>query len=106
MTKNNFTPASLDEKNVMTDWIEDVFDKGSGVCCGNKFLGFVNDCPVMASWRDNILYWKFVDTGSSRNFDGIITLKSRLKEYEVENTELVQIISVVGEQVIQQFFWK
>ena len=54
-------PAYIDEKNVTTDWIEDIFDNWNCTCGGEHsdyYTGFINDCVVIAQVHRNELRWQ------------------------------------------------
>lgn len=58
MKKRRLIPAPLDEKNVTTDWIEELFDDQSALYARHKRLGFIAGVAVQASWEGNVLTWK------------------------------------------------
>ena len=98
-------PAPIDEKNVTSDWIEDVFDGSNCVCNDNTLLGFIKDCPVIAAYYNNVIVWKFINESSEKTFDGLLELKKRLDEYDKENHELVTVAKVIGSILIQRFYF-
>lgn len=65
MAEKKRLPAPLDEKNVVTDFIEDIFVDG---CAhqqeGNHhtYMGFYQGCPLLVEYTygDNYLYCRFV----------------------------------------------
>ena len=62
-SENKLIPAPLDEKNVTTDWIEMVFDDYNCTCGGHKdrsYVGFVNECAVLARIHNNSLWWNIM----------------------------------------------
>lgn len=94
MNEENLIPAPIDEKNISSDWIEDVFDRCVfGGSNSNVFTGFIKDCLVSAKFVDNILWWKveqdFFNLGEERE-QAFTELKKRLKEYEKEETPVVE----------------
>lgn len=99
----NIIPAPLDDKNVMTDWIEEVFDWQSALFRKNKCVGFIFNCPALATWRDNVLTWSFIcgEIKTAQN-----ELIERLKVYEDANIELFTKIEIVGNDVVQSFYWR
>ena len=55
------TPAPLDNKNVMLDWLEEnMFDDGSYAFSGNTYLGFIAGVPVMATIKKNFVELKCI----------------------------------------------
>ena len=52
------TPAPLDEKNVTTDWIDDIFDDSSCTCNGSTYTGFVKDSVCSCLVGSNTIIWK------------------------------------------------
>lgn len=100
---NVFTPAPLDDKNVMTDWIEEVFDWQSGLYHKNQCVGFIFNCPVLATWHDNVLTWHFI---SEEFKTAQSVLCERLKEKEDVNSELFSQLEIVYRDVKQYFYWR
>ena len=101
--EKNVIPAPLDDKNVMTDWIEEVFDFQSGLFHKNQCVGFVSGCAVLATWIDNMLTWYFV-SGEIKKAQS--ALCERLREKEDVNVELFSQIDIINNYVIQHFYWK
>ena len=89
-------PAPLDEKNLTTDWIEEVFDNYSCSCGGkrnNVYTGIVEDCPVSCFVTHNRVMWH-VDPhigGVPNAGHAYCSLISRLKDLfdEDENPGIV-----------------
>lgn len=101
--EEKFIPAPLDDKNVMTDWIEEVFEFGSGLFHMGQWIGFVLGCPVLATWRENVLTWSFIRGEIKAAQKSLI---ERLKVYEEDNPELISKIEIAGNDVVQSFFWR
>lgn len=98
-------PAFIDEKNVCTDWIVDVFDTTSDVECGRQALGFINDAPVYASWSNNCITWRCID--GNGDYDKVIKeIKTRLSEFEDSESDLFSECYIVGHSVIQNFYFR
>lgn len=100
-------PAPIDNKNVTTDWIEEVFDYQT--CIWGKresAIGFIHDRPVVAEWSENNLFWKFVEEESIDGSDHLEELRKRLKVYDDANPELVESHNVIGNYFWQKFYWK
>lgn len=76
MAKTRLIPAPLDEKNVTTDWIEELFDDQSALYGKNKMLGFMAGAAVQASWEGNVLTWKVLDG------DGDAAIKKMRERYD------------------------
>lgn len=49
-----FVPTPIDEKNISTDWIDDLFDNGEFVMRHNEWLGWIEGCPVRVTTADNV----------------------------------------------------
>ena len=59
-SEEKLIPAPLDEKNLTTDWIEEVFDDYRCSCGGkrnNLYTGIVEDCPVSCLITCNRVMW-------------------------------------------------
>lgn len=77
--------APIDEKNITSDWIQDVFDNFNCVQCGEKYAGFINGVPAWCEIHDNFISWELCgDEGIERAF-GI--LKYRLAQFDNENPD-------------------
>lgn len=100
-------PAPFDEKNVSTDWIQDVFDNQSCVWNGQKAIGFINNHPVLVAWSDNILLWQFPLVTDIEEFGDLAVLRDRLKIYEDDpDNNFVTKDSIVGNLLMQKYYWK
>lgn len=97
--------APIDNKNVTTDWIEDIFDN-QNCTWGNKMaVGFIKDTPVIASWHDNVLIWTFPTVVSIEESGHLAELMSRLKEYNDANPELWEAYDGFKNFLMQKFYW-
>ena len=67
--------APIDEKNVCTDWIEDVFDDLSCVKNGRQAMGFINDAPVYTYWEKNCITWRCVE--GNGDYESIVKIMER-----------------------------
>lgn len=86
-TSNERTPAFIDEKDVTTDWIEMVFDDYNCTCGGHKdrsYVGFVNECAVLARIHNNSLWWNIMPEQYTEDKvqETYSILLERLKEYD------------------------
>lgn len=98
--------APLDEKNVMTDWIEEIFDDYSAIRCRRMFLGYIQYIPVYAKYSGNQIVWKVVD-GTSSDVELVIeVLKKRLLEHEDPERDLFSEFKISGSTLTQTFWWK
>jgi hypothetical protein len=99
-------PAPIDEKNVCTDWIEEIFDYQSCLRYKKRAVGFVDEEPVIASWEGNLLTWKFPVMRDFENSISLAYLKEKLERYSEYNPELVEHYNVVGDTLEQRFYWR
>ena len=106
-------PAPIDEKNITSDWIEDIFDN----CCyggkkNNIYVGFIRDCVILCEYHNNIINWKVESecfNGKSAREDAFNELRKRLEILDKENDGLVVKYSPFSEGVLcieQRFFFK
>lgn len=105
--------APIDEKNITSDWIEDIFDT---YCFGgrkdNICVGFVNDCVVICSYFGNCIDWKVesehFNYSAPARTSAFSELKTRLKAIEEENPDVVVKSSVCNETlcITQSFYFK
>ena len=106
--ENKLIPAPIDNKNVMTDWIEEIFDFQTAVRRKKTMVGFIADEPAVARWNDNVLIWTFPlwPTLTIEDSKPLEELKKRLKVYDDANVELITIDNVDRHSLMQKFFWK
>ena len=104
--------APIDEKNVCSDWVEDVFSYSGCVFTQKKsqhrYMGFVDDVPLYCHYTNgtNVLVWQFV--GDAKDCDvqsAQSTLMKTLKEYDDANPELLQEFTTEGNTIYQSFYW-
>lgn len=101
----NLTPAPIDNKNVMEDWINDVFDNGDCTEDRKRIIGFIDHSPAMASWHNNVLIWTFYEEGWLDRQNSIKELKKRLAEIAQANPELISQITEDEHGLVQKFYW-
>lgn len=96
------TCANIDEKNVSTDWIEEVFDNGKCVMTDCRAVGFVKDYPVSAHWRtsDNTIFW------SCDSKAVLFEVGKRLQALEDKDSALFSNFGIVGDTVVQTFYFQ
>ena len=99
-------PAPIDNKNVMEDWINDVFDNGDYTKDRKRIIGFIDHSPAMASWHDNVLIWTFYEEGWLDRQNSIEELRRRLAEKEDPNSILYSLITGDEHGLVQKFYWK
>lgn len=100
-------PAPIDNKNVMKDWIEEIFDYQTCIW-GEKrcAIGFIHEQPVFAFWSNNVLTWKFTEEKSILDSDHLAILKDRLKDHHDPDGSLEETFRVVDNMLMQRFYWK
>ena len=86
-TSTEKIPAFFDDKDVTTDWIEMVFDDYNCTCGGHKgrsYVGFVNECAVLARIHNNSLWWNIMPEQYTEDKvqETYSILLERLKEYD------------------------
>lgn len=94
MKESKLIPAPIDNKNIMEDWIEDVFDEQSALIHKGRFIGFVNGLPFYCRPRhpqSNYLEWFLINGGMGEDADAkrnaIAELKRRLQSIDKDNEE-------------------
>lgn len=100
-------PAPIDNKNVVQDWIEEIFDYQTCIWGEKKSaIGYVHGQPVMAAWSENNLLWKFMEEKTIEDSDHLAVLKDRLNDAHDPDGELVETFKVLGNILWQKFYWK
>ena len=103
MTKK-LIPAPLDEKNVTTDWIEEMFDDQSALYGKNKMLGFMAGAAMQASWSGNMLVWKVLD---GDGYQAKMQLLKRYRErYPDEESPFIVEKQMPTDMIVMRFYWK
>lgn len=106
-------PAPIDEKNITSDWIEDIFDN----CCfggkkNNIYVGFIKNCVVLCEYNDNVINWKVESECFNKEEarkSAFNELRKRLKTIDKESFDLVVKYSPFDKDVTcltQSFFFK
>lgn len=113
--------APIDEKNVCTDWIENIFDdynltqtqKGNT----RKICGYINGELVECIYQfgENVLMW-YIYSMYAKDYnvgevwktliDARTELIKRLENYENEGNDLFSEIENFGTYLIQRFYFK
>lgn len=103
--------APIDEKNVCSDWVSDVFDECTTVHTEkrgkNTFVGFVSDCVCICSYSfgNNTLKWQIIADRKEDTESAIKTLSNRLQEYDKENETLQTEYTTEGNTLYQSFYF-
>ncbi len=96
-------PAPLDEKNVTTDWIEELFDDQNAIHGRHKMLGFMNSAVMLVTWHDNVLTWKVIDGDANA---AIKCLTERYKEsYPEEDSPFILKTQMYSAVCVMRFYW-
>lgn len=104
MEKTNLWPRPLDEKNLTTDWIEEMFEDGGWmqtphcVNCHKQFLTYIGETLVKVSWEFGHNQLAFIvipdiegcDDYLKEKADKAITeLKRRMLKFESDENEFL-----------------
>ena len=106
MKEKELIPAPIDNKNVMEDWIEDIFDNQTCIWGDRKCIGFINGQTMIASWTLNRLMWKFAELKNIEGSECLNVLRRRLNEAHDPDGNLIEEFFVVGNRLWQDFYWK
>lgn len=100
-------PAPIDEKNVTSDWIAEIFDNcGDCVMHDNKFTGFVKDSVCCCEYINNHLFWHIPQNFAKNARESWDELIRRLKEHDTEPLVVKYDESMKDELLLlQSFFW-
>lgn len=96
-TSTKRIPAPIDGKNIGFDWIETAFDYCNCTCGGYKdrcYVGFVNNCAVLATINSNYIDWDimsgmYVEDLRNETYD---ILMERLMKFDAPDDRSVQTI--------------
>ena len=112
MDYKNLIPAPIDDKNITTDWIEEIFDDQSALRSKHGFMGFIAGVGVVCYIKGNKLQWMLIHGGyyesESDRCKALDTLYKRLQEKDKDNEEYditteYYRIGLVG--LSQSFYW-
>ena len=104
MAKEKLISAPLDEKNVTTDWIEELFDDQSALYGKDKMLGFMAGAAMQASWSGNMLKWKVLD---GDRYEAIKRLRERNRErYPETESPFIVKEQIFADVCVWRFYWK
>ena len=102
-------PAYLDEKDVTTDWIEDVFDDWHLAHSIHRVVGFVSGCLVSAKWHENEVEWLVLKEAGGDCASAFLILEERLKVFESEEQNVFSELEHEGEGrycIFQRFYFR
>ncbi len=113
MGYNNLIPAPIDGKNIITDWIEAIFD--GQCCCQNNctYIGFIKGMPIKADINDNQIYWSLLrsyvcsKSPSKVEVHDMITERDKRLRYLDDNKRIHVTYRYMhgGTTLVQSFFW-
>lgn len=105
--EKSLIPAPIDNKNILQDWIEYIFDYQSCIWGEkNRAIGFICGQAVLATWDGNNLLWTFTEKASINGSEYLSALRKRLESAHDPNGNLVEFFKVVGNSLWQTFYWK
>lgn len=107
--KKKAIPALMDEKDVTTDWIENVFDDWNLAYSTRKVAGFISDCVVLAKWSQNEITWIVSKEMGGDYVSAFKILEERLKAFESEEQNVFSIIEHEADDrycLYQRFFFR
>lgn len=101
-------PAPIDEKNVTSDWIEEIFDDGNCTRGGrNMVTGFIGGSVCSCIYKGNHILWqinKEYADNAEKSYDQLI---KRLKEHDTPPLVVLYDTSKREELfLLQTFHWK
>ena len=112
MNEENLIEAPIDEKNVSSDWIEEVFDcVWRGGRKTNTYTGFIGHCLVSCKYSGNKLHWQVESQFFNVGEDILGTyneLRRRLTVRDQEDQNLVVKNYYYDKKfvIVQHFFFK
>ena len=103
MKRQDFEPAPIDNKNILTDWIEFVFDGYNMICGGKKdniYMGFVDNIPCIGKIYYNTIEWKLVCDKPIYH-----KLEVVLNSFENDEDGVFSDIEVTEDGILQSFYF-
>ena len=101
-------PAPIDNKNVMKDWIEEIFDDYDCTYDGkNKYTGFVKESACSCIYMNNNIFWQIHQHFSKDALSSYQELIKRLKEHDTPSLLVKYDDSMKSELLLlQRFFFR
>lgn len=98
------TPAPIDEKNVVTDWIDDVFDDKFSIHSsdGKYYVGTLRDIPLVARVCYNSILWE-TPYGSVSDLAG---LHEDLLDLDLEGEGMKITYHLRDNRLVQSFYFE
>jgi len=101
--------AFINEKDVCTDWIEQVFDDCQTINNYHDAVGMIKDCVVRCVWDNYCMFWMVSRDMGGDAASALILLEQRLNEWEGDDNS--NIFSIVEHtetpcQLKQRFYFK
>ena len=101
-------PAPLDEKNVMTDWIGEIFDDYDCTYDGKRtYTGFVKGSVCSCMYHNNHIIWQInqhFSVDAKLSYEELI---KRLKEHDTPPLVIKYDTSMKKELfLLQKFYWE
>ena len=101
--------ALINEKDVCTDWIEQVFDDYQTINNSHDVVGLLHDCVVRCTWDNYYMKWKVSRDMGGDCASAFILLEQRLNEWEGdENSNIFSIVEHTDTpyELQQRFYFK
>ena len=113
MDYKNLIPAPIDDKNITTDWIEEIFDFDCAASNGKTYLGFINGLPIKADIKDHQIYWSLLsshvcfESPSEEEVKDMIAERNKRLRYLDDNKRIHVDYRYMhgGTTLVQSFYW-
>jgi len=100
------TRARIDEKNVTTDWVEDVFD--TCVRHGDLIVGIIDGEAVVCEFDRTSIWWRvpLTDHVCDKLEKILDVLTERLEAYDTKEGNLMSVLWLGHSDILQTFYFK
>lgn len=114
MERAKLIPAPIDERNVTSDWIYEMFDLGDCVDDNGTYVGFINHVPALCQVTNNEATFSFPKSSFfsfERMDEGFVQLKGRLDRFisETNKSESLFVSYCINDQLCRyglSFYFK
>lgn len=114
MERAKLIPAPIDERNVTSDWIYEMFDLGDCVDDNGTYVGFINHVPALCQVTNNEVTFSFPKSSFfsfERMDEGFAQLKGRLDRFisESNKSESLYVSYFINDQLCRfglSFYFK
>lgn len=102
----NLSKAFVDEKDITTDWIEDIYN-GDCIKQGRKYVGFYQDEVLVCKCTLDEITWTFPSCEDSKKRRRLLKqLAEQLDRYNEGDFDIISFVKLLPHSVGEVFYFK